>query len=118
MLFRLDRVKRGYATMFTGIDDVLSPVLAHTTPKLSYLSPTLPYAELIDRLQHYVAFTPLNNVAGSPALSLPMGATTDGLPIGVQFSARHSDERTLLELAFALEQYRPWRRIQDSNRAN
>ncbi len=37
----------------------------------------------------------------------------DGLPIGVQFSALQGDEKTLLELAFELEQARPWRRIQD-----
>jgi len=90
------------------------PVLAHTTPPLGTLSPRVPFDELLDRLIHYVAFTPLNNVAGSPAISLPTGATADGLPIGVQLSASHGDERTLLELAFALEQgAAPWRRIQD-----
>ena len=46
-------------------------------------------------------------------ISLPTGATAGGLPIGVQLSAAYGDERTLLELAFALEQARPWRRIQD-----
>lgn len=73
----------------------------------------MPFDELLDRLRRYVAFTPLNNVAGSPAISLPLGATATGLPIGVQFSAAVGDERTLLELAFELEAERPWRRIQD-----
>ncbi|HEX4252140.1 MAG TPA: amidase [Pseudonocardia sp.] len=113
MLYRLAGVKRAYARMFQRHEVVLAPVLAHTTPRLGTLSPRVPFDELLDRLVRYVAFTPLNNVAGSPAISLPTGATAGGLPIGVQLSASHGDERTLLELAFALEQTRPWRRIQD-----
>jgi len=111
-LFRLSRVKYAYAGMLTKHDVVLSPVLAHSPPKLGHLSPNVPFDELLTRLRNYVAYTPLNNVAGTPAISLPTGATADGLPIGVQLSGAHGDERTLLELAFALEQDRPWRRIQ------
>jgi amidase len=62
-------------------------------------------------LRNFVAFTPLNNATGSPAMSLPLASTSDGLPIGVHFSGRHGDERTLLELAYELEQSRPFRRI-------
>lgn len=112
-LYRLSRVQRSYATMFADHDVVLSPVLAHVTPKLGHLSPRVPFDELLERLTKYVAFTPLNNVSGGPGISLPMGQSENGLPIGVQFSAAHGDERTLLEVAFALEQERPFRRIQD-----
>ncbi|MGH3648531.1 MAG: amidase family protein, partial [Micromonosporaceae bacterium] len=112
-LYRLSRVRRSYAASFARHDLVLSPVLAHVTPKLGYLSPTVPFDELLERLIGYVAFTPLNNVSGGPAISLPVGAADNGLPIGVQFSARHGDERTLLEIGYELEQALPWRRIQD-----
>ncbi|RZS34092.1 amidase [Herbihabitans rhizosphaerae] len=112
-LWRLSRVKNAYADMLRQHDVVVSPVLAHSPPKLGYLSPNVPFDELLHRLRNYVAYTPLNNVAGTPAISLPAGAAADGLPVGVQISAAHGDERTLLELAFALEQDRPWRRIQD-----
>jgi amidase len=113
-IFRLSRVKNAYADMLSKHDVVLSPVLAHAPPKLGVLSPNVPFDELLTRLRHYVAYTPLNNVAGTPAISLPTGATSAGMPIGVQISAAYGDERTLLELAFALEQDRPWRRIQDT----
>ncbi|HEV7649839.1 MAG TPA: amidase [Actinophytocola sp.] len=116
-LFRLSRVKNAYAGMLSKHDVVLSPVLAHSPPKLGHLSPNVPFDELLTRLRHYVAYTPLNNVAGTPAISLPAGATAAGLPVGVQISGAHGDERTLLELAFALEQDRPWRRIQDAGLA-
>lgn len=113
MLVRLRRSTRAYRRAFTRFDVLLSPVLAHTTPPLGHLSPTLPFEVLFPRLQEYVAFTPLNNASGGPGISLPLGRTTQGLPLGCQLSADLGDERTLLELAFELEAARPWPRIQD-----
>ncbi|MFF5154936.1 amidase [Streptomyces sp. NPDC000348] len=111
---RLKRTREAYAAGFRGLDVVLSPVLAHTTPPLGHLSPTVPYATLVERLVAYVAFTPVDNVVGTPSLSLPAAHTTqDGLPVGVMFSARPGAERTLLELAFALEAEQPFRRLRD-----
>ncbi|MEU0507456.1 amidase [Nocardia sp. NPDC005998] len=113
ILYRLSQVRRAYSEMSRDNELILSPVLVHTTPRLGYLNPTVPFDELFERLISWVAFTPFNNVAGTPAISLPMGISTEGLPIGMQFSAAYGDERTLLEIAFALEAERPWRRIQD-----
>lgn len=111
---RLKRTREAYAAAFRGLDLVLSPVLAHTTPPIGHLSPTVPYAKLIERILAYVAFTPVDNVVGTPSVSVPTAsATTDGLPIGVMFSARPGGERKLLEIAFELEADRPFRRIQD-----
>ena len=114
VLRRLKRTRFAYAAAFRGLDVILSPVLAHTTPRLGHLSPAVPYATLVERLVDYVAFTPVNNVVGTPSISVPADHTTpDGLPVGVMFSGRPGAERTLLELAFALEADRPFRRIQD-----
>ncbi|QBJ96651.1 amidase [Rhodococcus sp. ABRD24] len=113
MLYRLQRTQRTYSQMFQKYDVVLSPVLAHTTPKLGYLSPAQDFETLFPRLATYAAFTPLNNVSGGPAISLPLHQTSTGLPLASHFSADLGDERTLLELAFELEEARPWRRIQD-----
>jgi len=115
-LRRLKRSQRDYAQVFNSVDVILSPVLAHTTPKLGYLAPEQPFEELFDRLHRYVIFTPWNNAAGGPAMSLPLGATASGLPIGIHFSAGHGNERSLLELAFEIERALPWRRIQDAPR--
>jgi amidase len=112
MLYRLYRSADLYAQVMRGYDAVLSPVLGHTVPKLGHLNPDTPFDVLFDRLTQYVAFTPLNNAAGSPAISLPMGMSEAGLPIAVQFQSAHGDERTLLEIAFLLEAAKPFAKIQ------
>ena len=113
-LLRLRRTSRQNAAATKDYDLVLSPVVAHVTPELGYLSPEVPFPELFQRMANYATFTPVNNADGSPAISLPMGTAANGLPIGVQFSAAHGDERTLLEIAYELEQANPWRRIAES----
>jgi amidase len=50
------------------------------------------------------------NVAGQPAISLPLDWHSNGLPIGVQLGARPAEEHVLIQLAAALEQARPWRK--------
>lgn len=112
-LLRLRGIAGQYAQMFTRHEVVLSPVLSHTTPRLGYIAPTVDFPDLLDRLRRYVAYTPLNNIAGTPAVSLPAGLSPDGLPIGVQLSGAYGDERTLLELAYLLEAERPLARIQE-----
>jgi amidase len=113
VLYRLRRLQQQYSAMFLKYDVVLSPVLGHTTPELGYLSPAQPFEELFDKLIAYTSFTPLNNISGGPAISLPLHQTSNGLPLASHFSADLGDERTLLELAFELEEAQPWRRIQD-----
>jgi amidase len=90
---------------------VLSPVVAQRTPVLGHLSPTVDYDTLVERLSAHVAFTPLHNVAGLPSIAVPGDLDDDGLPTSTMLSASWGDERTLLELAFELEEARPFPRI-------
>jgi amidase len=55
-----------------------------------------------------VPFTPLCNVTGQPAISLPLAWNEQDLPIGIQFAAGLGHEELLLSLAGQLEQAAPW----------
>lgn len=109
VLWRLRRARFDYAEAMKDFDAVLTPVLGHTAPKLGHLSPTVPFDTLFDRLTRYANFTPLANVTGTPAISIPMALTPENLPVSVQLMSKLGDERTLLQLAFALEsEYSLW----------
>ncbi|MEL0168783.1 MAG: amidase [Pseudomonadaceae bacterium] len=56
----------------------------------------------------YVPFTQLANLTGTPAMSVPLHWTKDGLPLGVQFCAASGQEARLLQLATQLEAAQPW----------
>jgi amidase len=112
-LGRLALSKYVSARFFRQYDAALTPVLALPTPELGWLDPSQPYEVVIDRLIHLANFTPLQNATGDPAISLPMGADADGLPIGVQITSSQGREARLLEVAYELEEARPFRRIQD-----
>lgn len=92
-----------YRRAMQGFDAVLSPVTATPAPELGHLSPSVDFEALIERLINYASFTPVQNTLGTPAISLPMGQTPEGRPLGIQLSALAGQEQVLLELAYALE---------------
>jgi amidase len=111
---RLRAMRRRTVRLFRTYDAVLTPTLADPPTPIGHFDPTADYQQIIDRLIDWVAFTPLQNATGDPAISLPLAESADGLPVGMMFSAAHGRERRLLELAYELEAARPFRRIQDA----
>ena len=55
-----------------------------------------------------IGFTSLFNSAGCPAMSVPLGSSRAGLPLGVQFAAPFGDEAALFRLGAQLEADQPW----------
>lgn len=107
---RLQADALAYDTWFPShqFDVVISPVLSTPPPPLGEVGPSVPFDTLVARLREYVGYTPLHNVAGAPAMSVPLHWTADGLPVGTMVSARAGQERMLFELAYELEAARPW----------
>ncbi|MGV9798539.1 amidase [Mycobacterium sp. NPDC003449] len=110
---RLARSHRITERLANSYDAVLMPTLADPTLPVGRLDPTVGYEQIIDRLIDWVAFTPLQNATGDPAISLPLAQTSAGLPVGMMLSSTVGREARLLELAYELEEAQPWRRIQD-----
>ena len=93
---------------------MLTPTLATETPAArAPRRRRADYDTIMERLLDWVAFTPLQNATGDPAISLPLATTAAGLPQGMMFGAGAGREATLLELAYELEEAAPWPRIQD-----
>jgi amidase len=109
---RLSATRRITQRLSGTFDAVLMPTLAEDTPRIGHLDPTADYDQIMDRLLEWVAFTPLQNATGDPAISLPLAESAAGLPVGMMLSTVSGGESRLLELAYELEEARPWARIQ------
>jgi amidase len=62
----------------------------------------------LDAVFGLIPFTPLANLTGQPAISLPLGHSADGMPLGVMLTGQTLREDVLLAVAAALEQALPW----------
>ena len=103
----MHRVGRAMATLFAGIDALLTPTLGRPPFPLGLLSGADP-AAFAREVSPVAAFTAIANITGQPAMSLPLEQSAAGLPLGTQVIGRFGDETTLLRLAAQLEQAAPW----------
>ena len=104
----LNAAGQAYDRWFEHYDVIISPVLGQPPAPLGWVAGTVDIPTLTERLNAYVGYTTLHNVAGAASMSVPLHWTPDGLPVGVQFAGRAGAEKTLLELAFELEVAQPW----------
>jgi amidase len=111
---RLRRSSRLSEELHGRYDVVLTPTLARETPELGWLDPAQGFDTVMGRLLEWVAFTPLQNATGATAISLPLAITAAGLPQGMMLAAGHGGEAMLLELAYELEEARPWPLLRDA----
>jgi amidase len=112
------------------VDILLTPTLATPPPRIGELAPSraetallrivgvfgsgrlVKAAGLLEQAAEdafdFTPWTPVYNVTGQPAMSVPLHWDAGGLPIGVHFVGRFGDEATLLSLAGQIERARPW----------
>lgn len=105
----LQFIARQVARFFANYDVWITPTLAEPPLPLGSFDaqPGNPLYGL-QRATAYVPFTPLANVTGQPAMSVPLFWNAEGLPIGTHFVGRFGDEATLFRLAAQLEAAGPW----------
>lgn len=91
-------LKNAFDRVFEGYDAILAPVAPTTAYKLG--------EKTQDPLEMYLGdvYTVPVNIAGLPALSLPCGTDSQGLPIGMQLIGKPMSEPTLYRAGFAFEQ--------------
>jgi len=126
----LDRYAREVSRLFVDFDLLLTPTLAMPPFPIGALQPTARERFLLELLGRigsgrvarmanvldemaakvfeWIPYTPVFNVTGQPAMSVPLWWNGEGLPVGVHFVGRYADEATLFRLAGQLEQARPW----------
>jgi aspartyl-tRNA(Asn)/glutamyl-tRNA(Gln) amidotransferase subunit A len=90
-------IRNEFLEAFKKCDVLLSPVATSPAFKLG--------ERITDPLAMYLndIFTTSTNLAGLPGMSVPVGFSADGLPIGVQLTAKHFDEQSIFNVSLALE---------------
>ena len=89
-------IKDNYNKIFESVDLILSPVAPTVAPKIG---------EMENPMDMYLSdiYTISVNLAGLPALSLPIMKNSDGMPVGLQLVANSYDEQTLFDGSLSLE---------------
>ena len=104
----LQRLARQVVQHFWDYDLLLTPALAERPLPLGTLDPTADPEATFRRSSRFTPYTPVVNVTGQPAISVPLYHGEDGLPLGVQLIGRPLAEGLLLSVAAQLETEARW----------
>jgi aspartyl-tRNA(Asn)/glutamyl-tRNA(Gln) amidotransferase subunit A len=97
-------IRREVDAALEGVDALLLPALAIPAPKIGV--PTVRIGAAEEPVRNIMLrCTQAFNVSGHPAISIPCGATTDGLPVGAQLVGAWAETPALLRVASAVERY-------------
>lgn len=106
---RRGRLDVELAELFSEIDVLLTPTTAVAAYQAEWPMPS----EIAGHKVHpamNVPFTMLANLGWQPAVSVPAGRTSSGLPVGLQIMCRRHADEPVLRLARIFEQAQPWPR--------
>ena len=108
-LLQVQGIARMVVQWGAGYDAILTPSLAQPPLALGTLDPDRDDpAATFRRSGQFTPYTPITNITGSPAISLPFGEHRDGVPLGIHLIGRPAEEGALLALSAQVERARPW----------
>ncbi|MEB8342046.1 amidase [Streptomyces endophyticus] len=96
------------ARLMSTYDLILTPTTSVAAFPVGVQGPELIEGRMVPT-DHWTSFTPIANLTGLPAASLPAGRTRDGRPVGVHLIGRHLADGALLDVCAAYEEAAPWR---------
>lgn len=99
---------RGALYRLAGCDLLLCPTLARPSAAVGYFREAADPALDFQRQKEFSPFCAAYNVTGQPAVTLPVGWTADGLPVGAMLAAGVGQDALLLRVAAAVEAVAPW----------
>jgi len=97
-----------FLRFWDDVDVLVSPTSGMLPPSVDWAPWDQSPEEHMTTFAAFPNFAQPFNLSGQPAVSLPLGRSRDGLPIGVQLAARRGDEALLLGVARQLELAAPW----------
>lgn len=106
----IEQFGRNMNRFLTDYDVILTATTPDPPFKLGEVNPSFEEPmKNFDKVIRTANLTALSNAAGNPAMSVPLGKSSNGLPIGAQFIGRFGDEALLFRLASQLEKTKPWK---------
>ena len=91
------------ADLRTKVDVLMTPTAGFQVGRIAEESPGLSIVSA-----NFSVYTPIFNFTGFPAIQVPCGFDSDGLPVGLQIAGKPFDEETICQVAYAYEQSTPW----------
>ncbi|MCW2753142.1 MAG: amidase, partial [Marmoricola sp.] len=107
-LGELRRIAARTLAALAPYDVVLTPTLAQPPLPVGDLRDDADPAADFEAQKRFTPWTSMWNVTGSPAISLPLGQTASGLPVGVMLAAAPGREDLVLSLSAQVEEAAPW----------
>src|SRR3546814_16176825 len=106
----MEAVVAAYLDRLDRIDIWMTPTLGAEIPRIGVFGPDVAWSDQRDPLIDYAGYCWIDNFAGTPSISLPMGFSDNGLPVGLHFATRPCGAAVLLAHAYQLEATARWPR--------
>ena len=105
---RMEENAASYLALLNDIDIWMTPTFSTEIVRVGVFGPDTAWLDQRDHLVDYAGYCWIDNFAGSPSISLPMGFSDNRLPVGIQFATKPGGEALLRALAYQLESAVEW----------